>query len=170
MRAATCEVHGTGAFSGGRDVTRIVGCHDGGDGGRGGCGGTGQPARATGAEVAGVLSEGADRCVWPLCREEARAGRRGEAAQWATRAEAAEVDAGGGADMAAIVATAATTATVSRTETVAPQCFISGEKGTIHCRGPPDDARGGALQRRCHVEPSARSHGATEPEAQAWQS
>src|SRR6516165_1699770 len=60
VRAATCEVHGTGAFSGGRDVTRIVGCHDGGDGGRGGCGGTGQPARATGAEVAGVLSEGAD--------------------------------------------------------------------------------------------------------------
>src|ERR1700730_16955594 len=41
VRAATWEVHGAGAVTGGRDVTRTAGCHIGGAAGSGGGGGRG---------------------------------------------------------------------------------------------------------------------------------
>src|SRR6516165_6962485 len=63
--AARCDVHGAGAVTGGREVTRVAGCHGGGGVGSGGCGGTGQPASAAGAEAGGVVgSERAGGCVF----------------------------------------------------------------------------------------------------------
>src|ERR1700722_3153853 len=84
VRAATWEVHGAGAVTGGRDVTRTAGCHIGGDAGSGGWGGTGHPASATGLGVAGtVVVDSVSGCASrPRGRVEAGAGRtRGEAAE-----------------------------------------------------------------------------------------
>ena len=62
--AARCEVQWPGAVTGGRFVTRAVGCQGGGDGGSGGCGGTGQPARdAVGATVDVVVGATVDELV-----------------------------------------------------------------------------------------------------------
>ena len=75
------EVHGSGAFTGGRVVTSTAGCHGGGEGTGAGCGGTGQPASATWPDGLGtVVVVGAGRatgCARFLDRDEASTGRRG---------------------------------------------------------------------------------------------
>src|SRR5208283_5735383 len=114
VSAATCEVHGAGAFTGGRDVTRTAGCHGGGEGGSGGCGGTGQPTSATWPEVVGTVVVVGAGCAAgcarrPLGRGEASADRRWrEGAEMATRPEPLEALGGVEPDIAARGATAAT--------------------------------------------------------------
>jgi len=142
VSAATCEVHGAGAFTGGRDVTRTAGCQGGGEGGSGGCGGTGQPASATRPEVVGTVAVvgagGAVGCARrPLGRGEASAGcRRREGAEMATRPEPFEALGRVEPDAGAGVATAATAMPTSTTDKATHERVIRPDKSTVHCRGP----------------------------------
>ena len=83
MTAATCDVHGAGDVTDGRDVTSTAGCHGGGAGGSGGCGGTGQPASATGLDVSGGAGADGDGgfVVWLGGRAGAADVARGEEAE-----------------------------------------------------------------------------------------
>jgi hypothetical protein len=144
--AATCEVHGAGALTGGRFVTRTAGCHGGGEAGSVGEGGTGHPASGTGLEVAGsvVVVDGVDGCAGRRCgRVEAAAdGKRGEASELAARVEPLEAARAGEPEVPATPATAATAVATSTIDATAHERFIRPDKSTVHSRDPADQALG----------------------------
>ena len=139
VMAATCEVHGAGAFTGGRDVTRTAGVPRrrwGREWRMRGHRAPGQQRRGWGSPVVSSVWVGAPSAR--RGRVEAGAGRTRDEA---TEPEPRDAERRGGPDVPAIVATAATAMATSPTEARTHTRFAR-TQSTVHCRNPAGQALG----------------------------